>query len=113
MTEASRAGFKCSGARVREISERQSGIIRSYNLIHRGYECAPDPALLPQYLSAGCGGTVVPAAALVGFLHPPAIDPATPLQTVEQWIKRSGIELEFSRGTLLDQFADLVAVPRP
>src|SRR5262245_110722 len=47
---------------------------------------------------------------LAGFFHPPTFDPAAIFQSIEQRVERGGVEFQHAVRSLLDQFADFVAV---
>src|ERR1043165_8092077 len=55
---------------------------------------------------------VITPTPLACLLHPAPLNPAALLQTVQQRVERRDVEAERAARTLLDQTADVVAVPR-
>src|SRR5262245_37244737 len=111
MISASRAGVSRNPARRARRSAVHSGIVHSGNEAHRFDKGFPRAALACQDLSPGSGQAVETPSSLPGLLDPPALQPAAFLESIEERIERRDMELECSVRTLLDQFADLVAVP--
>src|ERR687883_1594761 len=80
--------------------------------VDRQHELAPRTALGREHLPPLAREAVVAAAPLAGLLHPPPLDPAAPLELVEERVERGHVEPEHAAGAGLDQLAQLVAVPR-
>src|SRR6185503_15214169 len=78
-----------------------------------GGKALPAPALFGEHLAAGPRDAVVAAAALSGLLHPPAADPAAPLEAVQQRIQGRHREAHVPARARLDQLRHLVAVAGP
>src|SRR5688500_14213876 len=70
----------------------------------------PPAALLGQHPAALGGKTVIAAAALAGFLDPPARDPRAILELVEQGIERRDVERQQAARPPRDLARDVVAV---
>src|ERR1700757_1301496 len=86
----------------------QSGMAHLHYAIDGAGESAPARALLAKDFAAWVSQTVVTPAATGRF--PFALDPAAPLEAIEQRIKRSDVEAQHSFGTLGDKLSDFVAV---
>src|ERR1700759_2163143 len=70
--------------------------------VERGKKVFPCFALLDEYFLA-CGSELVKTAAtLSGFLDPAALNETAFLKSIEQWIKRSNVELQHAPGALFD-----------
>src|SRR4051812_27695803 len=120
MISRSRAGLRRSRARREESAPCQwflgiesSGMFGSRNLFDRVDELAPIVPLCRQDVAPLRGQAVETAAPFARLLDPLAGDPAALLEAVEQRIERGDLELQPPAGSLFDQLADLVAMPRP
>ena len=91
------------------ISKRLSRFNSCYP-IEGGEEVRPGLSLLGKNFSTGGREFVIPAPALPGFFNPPALNPPTRFQAVEQRIQRSYMKLQDAFGALLDELCDFVAV---
>src|SRR5688572_6735168 len=111
MISASRAGLRRSDARRGSSSFVHSGIVDPRDQTHRAHERLPGAPLPVEHAPALGGERIEAPPALAGLLHPPAAQPATLLQPVEQRIERRHVELELSVRPRLDQLADLIAMP--
>src|SRR6266545_4508428 len=90
----------------------QSGMFDSCDSCDEGDEIFPTLLLRTERL-APCGRErVIPAAALLGLLHPAAGDPAFGLEPMEQGIERRHVKAQRAAGARLDQLGDVVAVAR-
>src|SRR5262245_21660573 len=76
-------------------------------------ELTPAVALPDEKPAALRGQAVEAPAPLPRLLDPAPLHEATPLQPVQQRIERRRVEAHAALGALLDQPADLVAVPQP
>src|SRR6186997_1046145 len=115
MMSASRSGRSRKGARRAASWVRQLCVISGLDArdqVDRAHERRPTAALDGKHFAALRGQAVEPAAALAGTFGPASFNPAALLETVEEGIERRHGELERATGALLDQLADVVAVPR-
>src|SRR6185437_8990820 len=87
-------------------------MFQSCNALHGSHKFNPGVALLLQDEAACRRELVIAAAALAGFFHPAALDPAALLQPVQQRIKRRDVEGERAVRLLLNELADFIAVAR-
>src|SRR5918911_3394431 len=113
MISASRVGRSFSPDRRFLISSPQSGMFDPRDAVARLDELPPGAALRRQDFPARGSQAVIAAAALSGALHPAPLNPAAPLQAVQERVERGDVEPQRPPRTLLDQAADVVAVPRP
>src|SRR5688500_12625584 len=77
-----------------------------------GDELAPSVALRGEDFAARGRQAVVAPAAPSGLLDPAAQNPAAAFEAVEQRVERGDVEAEHAARALLDEAADVVAVPR-
>src|SRR6476619_2559373 len=112
MMAPSRTGSSLRPAIRSRISGFQSGMLQLRDAIDGCDEGLPDAALRGENFLPIASQFVVAAAALARLLNPAAFDPASVLESVEQGIEGSRIELEGAVGARLDEFADFVAVSR-
>src|SRR3954471_1216825 len=87
-------------------------MFRPRDPLNRLDELAPVIALRGQHLAAFRSQPIEAPAALARLLDPASRDPAALLEAVEQRVQRGHLELQPPAGSLLDQLADLVAMPR-
>src|SRR5687767_8632704 len=90
-----------------------SGMANPRDAGQRVDELFPARAMAGQHAASFGSDPVKPLAALAGLLHPAPGDEAALLEAVEHRVERGDVELEHAAGPLLDQLADLVAVPGP
>src|SRR5688572_26626173 len=108
----SRAGERRSvDSRGRRCSAH-SGMFVSGYASHRLDEGGKGLPLLRQDALALGRQLVEPAAAFVGLLDPGALDPFALFEAVEQGVEGVDVELQLAARPALDQFAQVVAVPR-
>jgi hypothetical protein len=87
-------------------------MVHSRDQIHRLDEVPPCLALAIEDPSARWCQAVKGAAPPAFLFNPSTLQPTTLLQAVEQRIERGDVKLEVAVRAALDQFADVVAVPR-
>src|SRR3954470_13509933 len=87
-------------------------MFRPRDQLNRLDELAPVITLRGEHLAPFCRQAIKAPAALAGLLDPSSRDPAALLQPAEQWVERGHLELQPPAGSLVDQLADLVAMPR-
>src|SRR5829696_3780611 len=112
MISRSRAGRRARRARRAASGALHADMFGPRNLSNGVDELPPVVALRGEDLPPFGGEPVEAAAALARLLDPLAGDPAALLQAVEEGIQRCHLELQAAAGSLLDQLADLVTVPR-
>src|ERR1051326_8352348 len=88
-------------------------LLRLGDAIDRRHERLPGAALRGEHLLSLGGQSVITSPALTGLLHPPALNPASLLQPVKQWVKRSDVELHGAVRASFDKLADFIAMARP
>src|SRR5439155_10912342 len=91
---ASRSGEIARGPRRWRTNAAQSRMVEPRQGVERGDEFAPASPLFGERLAPGGGQPVVAAAALPGFLDPPALHQLLALHAVEHRIKRGDVELQ-------------------
>src|SRR5688572_16183172 len=94
-------------------SGRCSGMAQTRDARQRVDELFPARPVAGEHPFPVGGNAVVPLSTLAGSLHPAAGDQPPLLEPVEHGVERRDVELEDAVRALLDQFADLVAVPGP
>src|SRR5262245_58331120 len=109
---ARRTGGTPRPARRSSSSRRQLCMIEPGDTVDRGDEVLPPAALGREDLAPRGRQPVVAAAPLAGLLDPLAPDPAALLEPVQQRIEGRNAEAQRAAGAVLDQLADLVAMPR-
>src|SRR5262249_38669580 len=82
------------------------------DLADRARELLPALALLLEDGRAGGEEAIVTSPSLAGLLHPSTSDPAAFLHAIEQRIECGGVKREHALRSLLDQFGNLIPVPR-
>src|SRR5919112_6209711 len=110
MISASRAGLSRKAARRGLRNALQSGMIDSSDEAHGVDERLPGVALARQHASAFRRQRVIPPPALAGLLDPPALQPPSFFQPIQERIERCHMELQLPVRAVLDQLADLVSV---
>src|SRR5580700_965928 len=109
---AARSAASGKPASRRSISFFHSGMFGPGHALDGLDEGCPAALLRRQnFASQGCQA-VIPAPPLPGLFHPPSLDPAALLQPVQQRIQRRHMEAQGASGALLNELADLVAMPR-
>src|SRR5688572_3297148 len=100
-------------ARSRLVSScRHSGIADPRDPTHGLVERLPAASLAAEECAPATRQTVVPTTALPSLFGPPALDQPPFLQAVQQRIQRRHTKVERARRARVDEFRDLVAVPR-
>src|SRR5262245_7712752 len=94
MISASRAGSSRRPVRRGLSSSVKSAMLHSCDTGDGGDEGAPGPLVCGEHAAALRGQPVVPSTALSRLFDPPAIDPATLLEPVEQRIERRDVKLQ-------------------
>src|SRR5688572_27794388 len=92
MISRSRAGRSFSVARRDARADLHSGMFGSSDLLDRVDEFAPVVALRGEHFSAAGGQPIEPAPPFARLFDPPAGNPSTLLQAVEEWIERGDLE---------------------
>src|SRR5215831_435274 len=110
---ASRVGSSFKLANLRLISCFHSGMFGSGNATDSRDKRLPGAAMRRQYFLAFGSQFVITPPPLPGLLHPSPFNPAALLQPIQKRIERSDGEAQLALRTRLDQFADVIAVPRP
>src|SRR5262245_11431603 len=85
-------------------------MIDSGDETHRVDERFPGVALAREHAPAFCRQAIEAAAALTRPLDPPALQPASFLEAIQQRIQRCDVKLQVSSGPRLNELADFVAV---
>src|ERR1051326_4309525 len=89
---ASRVGSRFRWARRLRTSSLKSGIFNLRDAIDGGHEGLPGATLRAQNFFSLRREPIVTAAALLGFIHPAAFNPAALFQPVPQRIPRPHLE---------------------
>src|SRR5262245_55359193 len=87
-------------------------MVLSGDQAHGLYEVPPGLALAVEDAASSRSESVKAAPPLARLFHPASLQPSAFLQSVEQRVERGHMEREMSVRAALDQFADLVTVPR-
>src|SRR3954463_4216055 len=111
ITSRSRAGRSDRRASRAASRRFQSGMFGPRDELNRLDELAPVITLRGEHLAAFCRQPIKAPAALARLLDPSPRDPAALFEPVEERIERGHLELQPPAGSLLDQLADLVAMP--
>src|SRR5712671_7268095 len=105
-------GSRFSGVIAARISFAQSGIFRLRDAVDGVDQVEPGGALCLETPFSPRREPVKATPPLSGLFHPSPLDQSPRLQAIEQGIKRCYVELQYAVRALLDQLADLVAMPR-
>src|SRR5687767_9400940 len=110
---ASRTG-ECAGSAIRSRTKAsQLRTARSDHVVDGRHVGRPRLSLLLEHAAAILRQPVITALAFAGLLDPAALDPAAILEAEQGRVEGRERELQPAAGSLLDQLADLVSVPRP
>src|SRR5882757_5944518 len=101
-----------SGAIAARISFAQSGILCLRNALDRVHQVKPGGTLCLQTPFSSRRQPIKTTAALAGLFHPPPLDQSPRLQAVQQGIKRSYVELQYTVRAFFNQLADFIAMSR-
>jgi hypothetical protein len=88
-------------------------MVASRHASYSFHKCSPRPQLLSKHTPAFSRDLIEPAAPLLWFLNPSALDPPPLLETVEQGIKRIDVERQLTARAGVDEFAQLIAMAGP
>lgn len=94
-----------------EIPGESPDRVEAGNAAKRREEGVPVAALRQENLAASGRESVVAATSLTRLLDPFAFDPVAPFHAVEHWIQRRDVKPKLPTRTVIDQLADLVAMP--
>jgi hypothetical protein len=78
---------------------------------HSLYERGPGLFLLCEDTPSFGGDAVEAAAPLAGLFDPGGLDPSALFEAIEQGIEGIDVKRELAIGPVVDQFAELLAVP--
>src|SRR5436190_18594104 len=110
---SSRSAGRSSPSSRRLTSSRHLSMFHLRDPGHGRREALPGGALGGEYPPAFAREAIETPAALAGFFRPPAFQPTARFEPVEHRVQRGHFEPDAAVGSLVDETADLIAVPRP